>query len=279
MTRAFVGVACAALVLGAVSASAGDNADVSRAARVPLALDQPLGIDVAPNGSLLVVEFGNRRLVRVVPSTGRVTQLATFVKPWGVARAPSGSIFVSDGGKLRRIDPGRAPVTVASAGAGLEIGPVAVTPRGDVVYATAYALYRLPGGKAGTPRPVAPGTVLNSTHGIAVARDGSLLVSDTDNNRILRVDGNHVTTFARLGHPRGIDVARDGSVYVAAADRHRIARYSASGTRLGFVGPRFDDPYALSVATNGTVFALDLGVTGIVRRIAPDGTASVVAAP
>ncbi len=268
MPRRVVLAACAALVLGAMPA----------AASAPLALDQPLGIDVAPNGSLLVVEFGFRRLVRVTPSTGRVTQIATFGKPWGVARSPSGSIYVSDGGTLRRVDPGHAPVAVTKVAAAFEIGPVAVTPGGDVVYATAYALYRLRGGK-GTPIQVAPATVLNSPHGIAVAADGSLLVSDTNSNRIVRVRGNTVTTFATLGHPRGIDIAPNGTVYVAAADAHRIARYSPAGKRLGFVGPRFADPYALSVAGDGTVYALDLGVTGIVRRISPSGASSIVAAP
>ena len=73
MTRRVVLAACTALLIGATPASAA----------APLALDQPLGIDVAPNGSLLVVEFGFRRLVRVVPSTGRITQIATFAKPWG----------------------------------------------------------------------------------------------------------------------------------------------------------------------------------------------------
>ena len=259
---------CCAVSLGATVAPASE----------PLALDQPLGIDVAPNGSLLVVEFGLRRLVRVAPSTGRVAQLATFVKPWGVARAPSGSIYVSDGGKLRRVDPGRPPVTVARVAPAFEIGPVAVTRTGDVVYATAYALYRLHGGK-GTPSQIATGTVLSGPHGIAVAADDSLLLADTDRNRILRIRSNAVTTFAKLGHPRGIDVAPDGTVYAAAADAHRIARYTASGKRLGFVGPRFDDPYALSVARDGTVYALDLGVTAIIRRIAPSGAASIVAAP
>jgi sugar lactone lactonase YvrE len=263
-----VAVVCAALVLGATPASAS----------APLALNQPVGIDVAPNGSLLVVEFGLHRLVRVDPSKGRITPVATFVKPWGVARTPSGSVYVSDGGKLRRVDPGHAPVTVATAGAAFEIGPVAVTARGDVVYATAFALYRLRGGK-GTPKAIAPNTVLNGAHGIAAAADGSLLVSDSNNNRILRVRGNTVARFAVLGHPRGIDIAPDGTVYVAAADAHRIAHYTGTGKRLGFVGPRFDDPYALSVAKDGTVYALDLGVTGIIRRIAPNGKASVVAAP
>ena len=267
MRRTLLLAVVAAFVLGAASSSAS----------APLALDQPLGIDVAPNGSLLVVEFGLRRLVRVAPSTGRVTQVATFVKPWGVARAPSGSIYVTDGGKLRRVDAGRAPVTVATVGPAFEIGPVAVAGNGDVVYATAYALYRLRGGK-GTPQQVTPSMVLDSAHGIVATADGSLLVADSNNNRVLRVKGTTVATFAKLGHPRGIDIAPNGIVYVAAADAHRIARYSVSGKRLGFVGPRFADPYALSVAKDGTVYALDLGVTAKIRRIAPNGTASVVQA-
>jgi sugar lactone lactonase YvrE len=246
--------------------------------RAALVLEEPTGIAAQPDGSLLVVEFDRRRLLRVVPSTGRVTQVATFAKPWGVARAASGAVFVSSENTVQRIDPGQKPVAVASVDPALEIGPVAVTPAGDVVYATVSSLYLLPGGKPGTPQQLAPGTVLAGSHGIAVASDGALLVSDTANNRILRVDGNTATTFASLGHPRGIGVAPDGSIYVAAADDHRIAHYSASGERLGFVGPRFGDTYALSVAPDGTVYAVDLGGRGIIRRIAPGGTASVVTA-
>jgi DNA-binding beta-propeller fold protein YncE len=247
-------------------------------APAPLVLEEPTGIDVLPDGSLLVVEFDRRRLLRVVPSTGRVTQVATFGKPWGVTRGEAGAVFVSSQNTVQRIDPGRAAVTVAVVDPSLEIGPVAVTPSGDLVYATASALYRLPGGIAGTPQPIAAGTVLAGPHGIAVTSGGVLLVSDTGNNRILRVEGDTVTTFATLGGPRGIDVAPDGTVYIASGDERRIFHYSASGDRLGVVGPRFADAYALSVAADGTVYAVDLGGLGIIRRIAPDGTASVVAA-
>jgi hypothetical protein len=247
-------------------------------APAPLVLEEPTGIDARPDGSLLVVEFDRRRLLRVGPATGRVTPLATFGKPWGVTSAASGAVFVSSQNTVERIDAGHAPVIVASVDPALEIGPVAVTLNGDLIYATASALYRLPGGKPGTPERLAAGTTLAGSHGIAVSSDGALLVSDTDNDRILRVEGDTVTTFATLGSPRGIDVAPDGTVYVAAGDERRIVHYSASGERLGVVGPRFADAYALSVAADGTVYAVDLGGRGIIRRIAPDGTASVVPA-
>ena len=237
----------------------------------PLLFEEPTGIDARPDGSLLVVEFGLRRLVRVDPATGRTTELATFDKPWGVAQSPSGSVFVSDRGSLVRIDGDRVRTTIATADPGVEIGPVAVAAGGDVFYSTARALYRV-----GTPQRLAAD--LNSPHGLALARDGAVLVSDTENGRILRVDpvSGQATTFATLGHPRGIDVAEDGTVYVVAADEHRVVRFSADGGRLGTIGPRFNDPYALALAPGGTVYAIEAGPQGFIRRIDPDGRSSVV---
>jgi serine/threonine-protein kinase len=236
----------------------------------PVIFDQPTGVDVAADGSLLVVEFGRQRLVRVRPVTGRVTPIATFTKPWGVARAPSGSIFVSDQGSLKRIDAGKPPAIVFTAEPGLEVGPVVVAPNGDVFCATAVALYRLPQGQPGTPERLAAGTALSSPHGLAIASDGAVLVSDTNNNRILRVDPatGSVTTFAELGHPRGIDVAADGSVYVSAADEGRVVHLSAAGTRIAAVGSPFADPYALALGPDGSVYAIDAG-RSLVRRIPP----------
>jgi streptogramin lyase len=237
----------------------------------PVIFDQPTGVDVAPDGSLLVVEFGRQRLVRVRPVTGRVTPVATFAKPWGVARAPSGSIFVSDQGSLERIDGDDAPTTVFTAEPGLEVGPIAVAPNGDAFCATAFALYRLPQGQPGTPERLAAGTAFSSPHGLTIASDGAVLVADTNNNRILRVDPatGAVKTFAELGHPRGIDVAADGSVYVSAADEGRVVHLSANGNRIAAVGPLFADPYALAVGQDGSVYAIDAGPRGLVRRIAP----------
>ena len=234
----------------------------------PLVLDQPTGIDSLPDGSLLVVESGLLRLARVDLHDNAVREVASFAKPWGIARAPSGSVYVSDGSLLKRIDAGRPPRIVATADPGVEIGPVAVASSGDVYYSTASALYRLRHG-AGTPERIAAGTALASPHGLTVARDGSLLVSDTGDNRVLRVDPTGaVTTFAAVGHPRGLDVAPDGSVFVAAADEQRVVRFGADGGLLGPVGPAFEDVYALTVGTGGTVYAIDIGADTI-RRITP----------
>ena len=232
-----------------------------------LVFDQPTGVAATRAGSLLVVELGRKRLLRVDSATGRAVQLAKLVKPWGVA-VGSGSVYVSDLGWVKRIEAGRAPQVVATADPGVEIGPVAVAPNGDVVYSTVSAVYRLPRG-VGPPQQLAAGTPLSGPHGIAVAADGSVLLSDTGNDVVRRIDAaGAVTTFASVGNPRGIAVAPDGSVYVAAADEHRVVHLSASGQRLGVVGPQLDDPYALAVARDGTVYADDIGA-GVIRRISP----------
>jgi streptogramin lyase len=247
-----------------------------RVRQARLVLVEPTGIDVAPDGSLLIVEFGLRRLVRVDPATGRLTPVVDLVKPWGVSRAASGSTYVSDLGWVKRIDPGRAPQIVATVAPGVEVGPLTVTPAGDVIYSTVSAVYRLARGTAGTPERLAVGTPFSGPHGIAVAADGSLLVSDTGNGLIRRIDpAGSVTTFAAIGSPRGIDVAPDGTVYVAGGEEHRIVHLDASGKRLGTVGPPFNDAYALSVARDGTVYAIDIGAD-VIRRLSPDGTSTVV---
>jgi streptogramin lyase len=234
----------------------------------PLAFDQPTGVAVGRNGSLLVVEFGQHRLLRVDPATARAVPVAKLVKPWGVAVAPSGSAYVSDLGWLKRVDAGHAPQVVATADPGVEIGPVAVAPNGDVVYSTVSAVYRLPHG-AGPPQELAAGTPLSGPHGIAVAADGSVLLSDTGNNVVRRIDpAGAVTAFASVANPRGIAVAPDGSVYVASGDEHRVVHLGASGQRLGAVGPQLTDAYALAVGRDGTVYADDIGA-GLIRRIAP----------
>jgi hypothetical protein len=252
-----------------LTARAGDALSRLGSVRVrpaPLAFDQPTGVAVGRDGTLLVVEFGHHRLLRVDASTARSTVVAKLVKPWGVAVAPSGSAYVSDAGRLMRIDPGRAPQDVATAAPGVEIGPVAVAPDGDVFYATASAVYGLRHG-AGPPQQLAAGTQLASPHGIAVAADGSILLADTGNSVVRRIDGSGaVTAFASIGNPRGIAVAPDGSVYVASADEHRVVHLAASGQRLGAVGPQLDDAYALAVAPDGTVYADDIGA-GVIRRI------------
>lgn len=244
---------------------------VRRAA--PIEFVWPTSVEVEPGGSLLVVENGLHRLVRIRPATRRVTELATLAKPYAVHRSVSGAVFVSDGPDLRRIDGTGAPVKVAEADA--DIGPIAVAPNGDVYFTTGTALWRLAGGK-GTPVRLAAG--LSGPHGLAVAGDGAVLVSDTGNHRILRVEPatGAVTTFAQLDDPRGIDVATDGTVYAVEAKARRVLHLTAAGATIGFAGSTFADPYDLALAPGGVIYVVDTAQSGRIRRVAADGTTTTI---
>ena len=244
---------------------------VRKPAPRPLTFTWPTSIDLQPDGSLLVVENGIGQVDRVQPATGKLTVVASgLAKPYAIASAPGRATYLSNGGSLQRID-GKSPVTVATADA--DIGPIAVAPNGDVVYATASQAFAL---SNGTPRVIASG--LGSPHGIAVAGDGAVLVSDRDNNRVLRADPatGAVTTLIHVTQPGAIDVAGDGSIYLVELAERRVGHYSAAGTRLGSVGPAFDDPYGIEVASDGTVYVIETAEIGTIKRIAPDGSVSTL---
>jgi len=246
---------------------------VRNARPVPLAFVWPTSVDVEPDGSLLVVENGLNRLVRVSTS-GRVTEIASLTKAYAVRRASSGALYVNGGPTLYRIDGTAAPVKVAQAEG--DIGPMAVAPNGDVDFTTETKLWKLAGGKD-APVRLAAGTTFNAPHGLAVAPDGSVLVADTGNHVIRRVDpAGTVTAFAQVDNPRGIRVADDGDVYVVDAGAKRILHLSASGARLGFVSPVLGDPYDLALAPGGVIYVVDTAQTGYIRRVAADGTATTV---
>jgi hypothetical protein len=216
----------------------------------------PTSVNVAKDGSVLVVENGTGSVLRFVPQ--RTVLAAGLTKAYAVAAAPSGRIYVSANGRLLALSHGRA---TRVCGAGADVGPIAVARDGTIGYATSTAAVVLRNGKA---HVVARG--LGGPHGVAFAHDGALLVSDTDNGKVLQIALGKVTTFARVEQPRGIAVATDGTVYVVEASAKRIGAFAADGTPRGELGPRFHDPYAVAVA-GSSLWVVDTAASGTVRRI------------
>ena len=180
---------------------------------------------------------------RVSPSTGRGTTVASGLsKPYAVATTASGTIYLSNGGSLQRIE-GEAPVNVLDAGA--EVGPVAVR------RAAASLLHDGVAGLRARRRRAGVGPERAARHRRRSGRRGARV--RPGNGRVLRVDPqtHATTTLIRTGEPRGIDVAVDGSLYIVEATAKRVGHYSATGTRLGDVGPVFNDPYDVEVGTDG----------------------------
>ena len=135
----------------------------------------------------------------------------------------------------------------------------------------------------------APGE-LREPRGIAIDSDGDVLVADTNNHRIQKLDGQTGAVLGVWGGPAagneprqfrspgGVAVAPDGTIYVADTWNHRIQKLDATG---GFVAewheqePGFWGPRALTVGADGTVFVADTGNKRIVA-FAPDGKRKLV---
>ena len=240
---------------------------VRKAARTPLKFTWPTSLDVQPDGSLLVVENGIGRVDRVQPASGKRTFVASgLAKPYAVAGGANGAIYVSNDNVLQRIDGGK-PVDVLDADS--QIGPIALAPDGAIAYTTGTQAFERSGD---VTRTLA--SSLGNPHGIAVTDGGKVLVSDTGNGRVLRIDPQTgaTATLIRTAEPRGIAVAADGSLYLVEAGAKRVGHYSAAGARLGNVGPVFNDPYDVDTAADGTVYVVETAASGSIVRVAPNGS-------
>jgi sugar lactone lactonase YvrE len=150
---------------------------------------------------------------------------------------------------------------------------------------------------------------LNNPIGIAVAGDGSVYVSDTQNHRIRKIATNGIittvagagtlgfsgdggaATAAQLNYPGAIVFDASGVLYIADYANNRvryilrdgiISTLAGNGT-AGFAGDAGDaklaqisGPFALSVGPNGNVLIADQNNNRI-RNVVADGTITTVA--
>jgi NHL repeat len=240
---------------------------------IPLTFKWPTSVDVEPDGSLLLVENGNGRVIRITPGKGKTAEVARAYKAYSVAHAPTGAVYLSAGRSLLRV--GAAGTTTLVAQADGDIGPVAVAANGDVYYTTETDAFKVAGG-TGAPTQLAGG--LSGPHGLVVTGDGGLLVSDTGHGRVDRIDlkTGHAETWSETTQPRGMDIASDGTVFLVDGSTHRVVHLMADGRPLGFVKHLFFDPYDVAASADGSLYVVDTSVSGRLYRVAPTGTTTVV---
>ena len=200
-------------------------------------LDSPMGVAVDPMGNLYLADTLNHRIRRVDPS-GTITTIAgtgeegfigdngpavaaQLYYPIGVAVDPLGNLFVADtfNNRIRRVDPSGTITTIAGTGER---------------------------GFNGDDGP-AVAAQLHYPMGLAVDSAGNLLIADSYNHRIRRVDpSGTISTIAGTGEegfsgdngpavraaldfPRGVAADGAGNLYIADTWNHRIRRVDPSG--------------------------------------------------
>ncbi|HEV2889619.1 MAG TPA: hypothetical protein VGX28_04515 [Frankiaceae bacterium] len=222
-------------------------------------LDGPLSVAAATDGSLVVgtyrrvLRVGRDGVLRVLAGGGDVRategvagRAAELGRVTGVAVAPDGTVYLAqpDAFRVFRLAPDGTLHVVA--GNGLSASGVAA-----------------PGVAAAYPmRP----------HGVALDADGSVLVADSENQRVLRVDRTGVVTVvADVPGAAGVAAGRDGSVLVAG---RRLSAVSRGGTvtTLSTTGG-----LAVTAGAGGDVWWVD--ATSVYRRGADRVTRRLTGGP
>jgi NHL repeat-containing protein len=246
----------------------------------------------APGGLVAAVEHGD--LIVLDREGGGIYELnlrtrATRLVGGGLAGlgfgafGPGGYLFVSDERRIWRYEPDGALTPVAGNGTrGLagDGGPATAAQlggQGDFGFDSAGRLYiseydngvRLvtPDGRidtlagngsegySGDGGP-ARAAAFGHPHGLDVLADGTVLVADSHNGVIRRIDGatRVVTTVARgFGAPVAIHALPDGSYYVVDARATSVFRVAADGTRSA-LGSGLQTPVSIAVDGPGNVY-------------------------
>jgi DNA-binding beta-propeller fold protein YncE len=161
----------------------------------------PRGIAITKDGSVYVTDTGNGRAVKFTPGGKLLARFGSkgsgageLMEPMGIAVSPGGDVFIADAGNQRVVvfaPDGEVRASWAIPGwkdqAYREPG-IAVLPDGRVAVpepAHDRILFFTPKGQPAGERKLADGA---GPLGLAVTRDGSLLVSEIRSGRVTRVE-------------------------------------------------------------------------------------------
>lgn len=285
----------------------------------------PFGIAVDVSGNVFVGDGGNNRIRKITPkgivstlagngtvgfADGTADVDARFHNPEGVAVDASGNVFVADFAnyRIRKISAGMVTTLAGSGVAGFNDGPamtarffdpegIAIDGSGNLFVAE-YGNNRIrkitPGGIVGTVAGngiegfkdgVATNAQFDSPFGVAADISGNIYVGDFRNNRIRKITGSTVVTFAgdgtadfkdgagvsaRFTRPEGVAVDALGNIYVADRGNHRIRKITKEGIvstiagngTPGFkngtgVNAQFYFPSGIAVDASGNIYVTD----------------------
>ena len=304
----------------------------------------PSGVAILANGSIVVADAYNYRIRLVAPS-GAVTTLAgcesiefadgvgiaaRFHTPTGVAAFTNRNIVVADSQnhRIRLVTATGAVSTLAGSGIpgwtdgslttaqfnwpqGLSVfldGRIVVADTGNnrIRIVTLDGIVTTLAGKIlGFADGAGACASFNTPRGVAILLNGSIVVADTDNNRIrlVTLDGNvttlaggdssgfadGTTTNARFSSPTGIAVLPYGNIVVADTDNNRIRHVTLDGVvttlagcgEVGFAdgittSAKFASPRGVAILPNGNIVVADI-YNYRIRTVTPAGNVTTLA--
>ena len=203
--------------------------------------------------------------------------------PYKLAVDLEGNVYVADPRlhRVRRIDPDGAVTTIAGTGA------------------EGY------GGDGGSAKVA----LLSDPHGVAVDSDGFVIITDTGNNRVRRIDADGVittiagtgergdggdggpATMAQLNRPYAAVPDSAGNIYVADRSNSRVRRIDSQGVITTFAGTgesgnsgdggpateaQLNRPFSLAIDEANNVYVVERELH-LVRKVDSNGVISTIA--
>jgi DNA-binding beta-propeller fold protein YncE len=232
---------------------------------------RPLAAAWAPNGDIYVSDTGNGRVCvftgagRFLREFGRANlkdrdSVSVLQQPAGLAVGPDGNVYVADvhagavavftnrGKLVKRIRP-----TARGRLRRRQWAPTDVALSDDRIYvtdATGVSVFSADGTLL-SRIDEAGGKALSYPNGVAVQQGATIVVSDTNNGRIVSMEESGTVLWITgpsdaqrrlVGLPRGIAVARSGSILVADAFLFGITALSEKGVYGERYGGRGNGP-------------------------------------
>jgi DNA-binding beta-propeller fold protein YncE len=265
-------------------------------------LDQPYGVEMGPDGSLYMANFGSNQVLRLDRRAGKIFVVAgTGEKGHGGDGGPAKAAVLSSPHEVRFDRAGNIYVAERDAHVVRFISA-----KGQTMTLVGTGA---PGfGGDGGPSDKAQ---LNQPHSIVLDRKGDLFICDIRNNRIRKRDARTgiLTTFAGSGEaadtpeeapltaplngPRSIDIGPDGTMYLILREGNKVYALDPNAGRLrhiagtgakGYAGDggpartaTWNGPKGIAYAPDGSLYISDTE-NHVIRRVSlKDGSVTTVA--
>ncbi len=278
--------------------------------RGPGEMTAPKGIAVDPTGRLLVSDTDASRVELFAPLsyafagqwTATPGRLPTLNRHDGIGVDPAGSVYIADGGTERIVrmwgdgtplseigGPNAIGGATLAGNSAIAVSPVSrdasVADSGHnriLVYSPEGSVLARWGAGGGNGEAGSGPGAFAHPQALAVDRAGDILVADTGNNRIVRLNpsgevlaqwGAAGTGAGHFHAPDGIGVDGAGDVFVLDGENNRVQEFSETGQYLfrwgnrGIGAGQLSQPGALAVGCEGNVYVADTNNNRVQRFV------------
>ncbi len=264
----------------------GDNGPATSAQ-----LDAPCGIALDPTGNLLIADYYNNRVRKVLNGViSTVVGSPQLNSPYVLALDSAANLYIADFGNNRILKVAAGIITTVagngtqgfSGDGGSPLGAqlhapqsIALDSAGDLFTADSQN-NRIRSITAGIINTVGTTVTppINQPAAVALDSTGALYIADQGNNRILKLSGGLITTIAptaQFNQPSGLAFDSFGNLYIADSANHRIAKVAngvvttvagngtpgLSGDGAAATAAQLNTPTAVALDSAGSLYIAD----------------------